>query len=303
MDFRELVYITVVADCKSVTAAAKKMYISQPSLSQIISKVENDLGIKLFDRTAYPITLTYAGEKYVDTARKILMMKDNLRRELTDIGNGVRGKITVGIPVERAGYMLPETLKEFRQVYPGVEIRTQEAKASVLLESLQKGETNLVVIPKNEDGLGPELQEELIYREELLFVAGPGVVTPDMLTEDGAYIRMEKVTDLPFIILKKGHSIRRAVDRLFRACGATPNVIMETTSTINAVQLANSGCGVTIVPARAVEIFGGREKFNCYRLGEGYAWDVNVIYLKESYLDGAERYFIEVMKKLFSHRQ
>lgn len=95
------------------------MYISQPSLSQIISKVENDLGIKLFDRTAYPITLTYAGEKYVDTARKILMMKDNLRRELTDIGNGVRGKITVGIPVERAGYMLPETLKEFRRVYPG----------------------------------------------------------------------------------------------------------------------------------------------------------------------------------------
>ena len=303
MDFRELVYITVVADCKSVTAAAKKMYISQPSLSQIISKVENDLGIKLFDRTAYPITLTYAGEKYVDTARKILMMKDNLRRELTDIGNGVRGKITVGIPVERAGYMLPETLKEFRQVYPGVEIRTQEAKASVLLESLQKGETNLVVIPKNEEGLGPELQEELIYREELLFVAGPGVVTPDMLTEDGAYIRMEKVTDLPFIILKKGHAIRRAVDRLFRNCGATPNIIMETTSNINAVQLANSGYGATIVPERAVEIFGGREKFSCYPLGEAYAWDVNVIYLKESYLDGAERYFIEVMQKLFSHRQ
>ena len=303
MDFRELVYITVVADCKSVTAAAKKMYISQPSLSQIISKVENDLGIKLFDRTAYPITLTYAGEKYVDTARKILMMKDNLRRELTDIGNGVRGKITVGIPVERAGYMLPETLKEFRRVYPGVEIRTQEAKASVLLESLQKGETNLVVIPKNEDGLGPELQEELIYREELLFVAGPGVVTPDMLTEDGAYIRVEKVTDLPFIILKKGHAIRRAVDRLFRNCGATPNIIMETTSNINAVQLANSGYGATIVPERAVEIFGGRAKFNCYPLGEGYAWHVNVIYLKESYLDGAERYFIEVMKKLFSHRQ
>ena len=52
-----------------------------------------------------------------------------------------------------------------------------------------------------------------------------------------------------------------------------------------------------------MEIFGGREKFNCYPLGEGYAWDVNVIYLKESYLDGAERYFIEVMKKLFAQRR
>ena len=56
MDFRELTYVTMVAECKSVTAAAKKLYISQPSLSQILSKVEQDVGVKLFDRNASPIT-------------------------------------------------------------------------------------------------------------------------------------------------------------------------------------------------------------------------------------------------------
>ena len=85
-------------------------------------------------------------------------------------------------------------------------------------------------------------------------IQGSTDITPDMLTEDGKYIRMERVTDLPFIILKKGHAIRRAVDRLFRDCGATPNVIMETTSNINAVQLANSGYGATIVPERAISL-------------------------------------------------
>ena len=304
MDFRELVYITVVADCKSVTAAAKKLYISQPSLSQIISKVENDLGVKLFDRAAYPITLTYAGEKYVETARRILMMKDNLRRELTDIGSGVRGKITVGIPVERAGYMLPATLKEFRQVYPGVEVRTQEAKAVTLLESLKKGETNLVILPKSEEGLDPDMEEELIYREELLFVAGPDVVTPQMcVVGDPGAVDVDQVARLPIIVLKKGHAIRKAVDHLFKERGITPDVVMETTSCINAVQLADSGYGVTIVPERAVKIFGGRRAFNCYRLGgTSYAWDVNGIYLRDSYLDGAQRYLIEVMKKIFSKR-
>ena len=81
MDFREMLYITAVADCRSVTAAAKRLYISQPSLSYIISKVEQDVGVKLFDRRTYPLTLTYAGEKYVDTARKILLLNDNLRKD------------------------------------------------------------------------------------------------------------------------------------------------------------------------------------------------------------------------------
>ena len=299
MDFRELVYITIVADCKSVTAAAKKLYISQPSLSQIIQRVENELGVKLFDRAAYPITLTYAGEKYVETARKILMMNDNMRRELTDIGNGVRGKISLGIPVERAGYMLPPVLQEFKRVYPGVEVRTQEAKAAVLLESLKKGETNFIVLPKDRQELDSDLEAELIYKEELLFVAGPGVIGPEQLTGEGA-VDLAKVSSLPIIVLNKGHAIRRAVDSLMKAAHVSPNIIMETSSVINAVQLARAGCGVTIVPERGVKVFGGRDAFNCYPLaGEPYTWDVNVIYLKEAYLDGAERYLIEVMKKIF----
>ena len=70
MDFREMLYITTVADCRSITAAARKLYISQPSLSHIVSKVEQDVGVKLFDRGTSPLTITYAGEKYVETARQ-----------------------------------------------------------------------------------------------------------------------------------------------------------------------------------------------------------------------------------------
>lgn len=306
MDFRELVYITAVADCKSVTAAAKKLYISQPSLSQIISKVENDLGVKLFDRTIYPIALTYAGETYVETARKILLLKDNLRRRLTDIGEGKRGRITLGIPLERAGYMLPAALKEFKKVYPGVEICPVEANSSILMEGLKKGDTNFVILPKESADMvsdsKSELEMELIYKEELLLVAGEGVLGPEHM-EQGCndVVNFKALEYVPFILLKKGHAIRLEAERLFRENHINPCVVMETSSTMNALQLADSGLGAAIVPERAVAILGGRDKIHCYSLGNQVStWDVNVIYLKDAYLDGAERYFIEVMKKIFS---
>ncbi len=306
MDFRELVYITTVADCKSVTEAAKKLYISQPSLSQVIAKVENELGIKLFDRTIYPIALTYAGETYVDTARKILLLNDNLRRQLTDIGEGKKGRITLGIPVERAGYMLPAALKEFKKLYPGVEVRTIEANSSVLLAGLKKGDTNFIILPKESadtySDSKAELEMEVIYREKLILVAGEGVLREDHMAKlKKNTVDFSTLGDVPFILLKKGHAIRREAERIFRKNQINPDIVIETSSNINAVQLADSGLGAAIVPERAVAILKDRENIHCYSLGnQTNAWDVNAIYLKDAYLDGAERYFIEVMKKTFS---
>lgn len=147
MDFREMVYITAVADCRSVTGAARRLYISQPSLSHIISKIEQDAGVKLFDRSQSPITLTYAGELYVETARKILMMSENLRKELVDVGLGEKGRICFGMPVERAGYMLPAVVRDFRNQYPGIDMQIMEANADELIKALMRDEIHFLIAP------------------------------------------------------------------------------------------------------------------------------------------------------------
>ena len=140
MDFREMLYITTVADCRSITAAARKLYISQPSLSHIVSKVEQDVGGKLFDRGTSPITITYAGEKYVETARKILLMSDNLRKELIDAGLGEKGRIVFGMPTERAGYMLPAVIQDlpFIMLKKGQAIRKKQTWCCASKESSQR---------------------------------------------------------------------------------------------------------------------------------------------------------------------
>ncbi|MCI9163625.1 MAG: LysR family transcriptional regulator [Lachnospiraceae bacterium] len=301
MDFRELTYVTMVAECKSVTAAAKKLYISQPSLSQILSKVEQDVGVKLFDRNASPITLTYAGEKYVETARRILSLNKNLRRELMDICQGARGKIRLGIPTERAGYMLPAVLKHFREQYPLVEVVIFEAHTDELIELMEKEKLDLFISPRRAEDLPAGMKAELIYQERLFLLAAPGAIAGEHCkNRKERTVDLAKLKDMPVILLKKGHEIRKRADAILKKHKIVPARVMEISSCISAVQLADGGLGYTFVPQRAVDVLGGEERFCCYHFSDKEeSWGVHVVCREDAYLDRPERYLIDLMKETF----
>ena len=322
MDFRELTYITAVADEHSVTEAAKRLYISQPSLSYIISKAEQELGVKLFDRKTNPLTLTYAGEIYVERAREILRIRDNMRRELTDIGHGQKGRINIGIPNERAGYMLARAMPLFRKEYPNIEIRLQESRSAEIIRNLMIDKIGFCVLPGDKSDLPPGLVVEKIYRESLYIVAGDGVVTEDMLDKEESeeeirpatamsaagipmpVVQLEKLKSKPFIIVKEGTFIRNRMDQIFREAGFFPKDVMEVANCISAVQLAKAGLGYTITPERAIIALGGYDQFNCLLYGDHQdSWDVSAVYRKEVYLGKAERALIDTMKKVFGGQQ
>lgn len=322
MDFRELTYITAVAEEHSVTEAAKRLYISQPSLSYIISKVEQDLGVKLFDRKTNPLTLTYAGEIYVDRAREILRIRDNMRRELTDIGHGQKGRINLGIPNERAGYMLARVMPLYREKYPNIEIRLEESRSAEIIRNLMTDKIGFCILPGDKNDLPPGLSVEKIYRENLYIVAGDGVVpeecfdmemTPEgtkpLLSMSAAGIPMRRVQlaklkNKPFIVVKEGTFIRRRMNEIFREAGYFPKEIMEVANCISAVQLAKAGLGYTITPERAIIALGGYDKFNCFLYGDRQdSWDVSAVYRTDVYLDQAERALIETMKQVFGEAQ
>ncbi len=313
MDFREMLYITTVADCRSITAAARKLYISQPSLSHIVSKVEQDVGVKLFDRGTSPLTITYAGEKYVETARKILLMSDNLRKELIDAGLGEKGRINFGMPTERAGYMLPAVIPEFKKQYPGIELQVMEAKSDELLKAILRDDISFYVIPRSQGELPVGLKAESIYREQLLLVAEESMLTEDMFLDESSVLNMtegkrknrcvnlSKMANLPFVMLKKGHAIRKKTDLVLRQYGIDPKIMIELSSCISAVQLAAAGLGVAIVPQRAIDALGGMERFNCYDFSvTPEFWSVNAVYKEDMYLGRAERFLIDLMKQKFN---
>ena len=135
MNIKHAQYMLTVMQEGSITAAAKKLYISQPSLSQMIKLVETNLGTAIFNRSTDPITLTYAGQKYIEAAKQILTINNNLQKEIDEINHEDHGTIRLGIPVQRAMQVLPYVLPRFMKQYPYVDIDLQE-HGSAITESM-----------------------------------------------------------------------------------------------------------------------------------------------------------------------
>ena len=98
VDFRELLYVLTIEEEKSFSNAAKKLFMAQPSLSQYIKRLEGSLGFLLFKRSHTPLTLTDEGKQYVDYAKRILILKEEMQRVLEEVANAERGSISLGIP-------------------------------------------------------------------------------------------------------------------------------------------------------------------------------------------------------------
>lgn len=301
MDFRQLNYVCTVAEYQSFTKAAKALYISQPSLSHFILKVEEDLGVKLFDRTTSPLTLTYAGEQYLEIARQILQLGDKMNKEFRDISKNLKGRLRLGFPSERAAYMLPEILPTYKKKYPGIEIQVYTSNSQGLIEALIKGRIDFMITPNAIRD--PNLESMTLYHEALVLVAAPGVITAENLYPSKPdCVDVSTLGDRAFILLEKGHTIRDAVDDLFQFNKIHPKIFMETSSNITAYRLASSGLGIAIVPKMTVEIVKGTNQAEHFSVNSvPVNWDVRAIYRKDTYIGIAEKAFLDISKAVFSN--
>jgi DNA-binding transcriptional LysR family regulator len=158
-----------------------------------------------------------------------------------------------------------------------------EAKSDELLQAILRDDISFYVIPRSQGELPVGLKAESIYREQLLLVAEGSMLTEDMFLDESSVLNMtegkrknwcvnlSKMANLPFIMLKKGHAIRKKTDLVLRQYGIDPKIMIELSSCISAVQLAAAGLGVAIVPQRAIDALGGMERFNCYDFYNGYS--------------------------------
>lgn len=302
MDFREFQYVVTIADCHSITEAAKQLYISQPSLSYALSKIEKEAGMKLFDRSKQPLVLTEAGEYYVKQARQFLRAKNNFQSQLADLKNSSSGSVDLGIPAERSGYMLPPVIKDFRAKYPTSVFHIREAGTTELFSLLRNNKVSFLVVPFNREDLPAHMVAEYIYPESMILVAAPDAFPPDFfLDPEKRLVDLAKVaTHFPFIGIKKHHSIHGKVDRLFQKANVTPTLFLEEESSMSAGLLAAGGLGFTIVPGRVKAVLGPEADACCYQCTpQPVHWEVNAIYKEDTYLNRAERYLIQLLKEHF----
>lgn len=298
MDFKPFQYVLKVAATGSITRAADELYMTQPALSHYISRLEKEEGFRIFDRSTTPLTLTYAGEKYVETIRRILELNDALSAELSDIRKYRSGRLTVGIPPLRGAVLLPRVIPEFLRIYPGIEIRTLEKSASDLKSDLLKGSADFIILPHTSEEDGFRSVE--IYEEELFAVTSKDYLSSGCYTvnDRGARILdLDRVADKPFILLKNGHSNRTMMNVMFELHGITPKIFMEISNTNTAYGLAAAGLGIAVVPTYVVDSIRTPNPVDLYKLSEnGLKWTVSALFHPDGSIGYLARQFVMIAK-------
>lgn len=250
MNIKHAQYMLTVLQEGSITAAAKKLYISQPSLSQMIKLVETNLGTPIFNRSTDPITLTYAGQKYIEAAKQILTINNNLLKEIDEINHEDHGTIKLGIPVQRAMQVLPYILPKFKEKYPFVDVEVYEHGSATTESLVLEGGVDLACLttyPKHE-----ELEYILVENEELVLLTSRNTNIARRIPS-GMPIDITEAKDETFVNIKTGHSVRTTQDRLFVQKDIQPKVLLETMSIEVGKRTAVSCDAVMICPSNYID--------------------------------------------------
>lgn len=252
MEMHQLRYVVAVARTGNFSRAAEQCHVSQPSLSQQIQKLEDELGERLFHRLGRQVKLTPHGEAFVPRAQRILEEVEAAKREVADAQHVLRGTLALGVLPTIAPYLLPRVLPRFHTQHPGVDIVVQEDTTAQLLKLALAGDLDLALasLPLADGRF--EVQE--LFGEELLVALPP--------RHPLAARRVVRVRDLErerFIVMKEGHCLGDQVLNFCDRRELRPNVTFRSAQLETIQALVCAGVGVSLIPAMAVGGEGRRQ--------------------------------------------
>ena len=299
MTDRQLHYLVALADEKNMTATAQRLFISQPSLSYLLAHVEKELGTAIFNRETNPISLTYAGEKYIAAARKILDIQRGMINEVEDIKKGNRGSLRIGCGTQVSAFLLPKILPCFIREHPNVDLKLVEEGHALLCEKLTSGELDIIIA--NRPVQGAQTDCILLSEEELVLMA-PISFQSEYYEEAGKafpVIEAKGLEGIPFVLPKKSSNIRIMIDQLFSGLKITPNVIFETANINTCVSMVESEIGFTIYPHSSIT--AGNLTVKQYSFQGEHRRNLSAYFRKNSYKSQFMSDFIQTCSDLFEY--
>ncbi|WP_459819551.1 hydrogen peroxide-inducible genes activator [Galenea microaerophila] len=251
MTLNELKYIVALAEQKNFRKAAEKCFVSQPTLSVAIKKLEDELEIPLFERKKSEVIITPVGEQIVQIAISILKQTEEIKKIAQDEQQGIHTELKVGIIYTIAPYLLPKLIPAFQAIAPSTHLIIEENYTHVLAERLQTGAIDLAILslPFGDPGI----EVEPIYKEP--FIA---VVPKQHPFSEKSLTTLEDLKKETFLILGEGHCFR---DQLIEAY---PDLLhknyhsdrlqrmLESSSLETIRYMVASGIGMTIMPCTAI---------------------------------------------------
>ncbi|WP_168119102.1 LysR family transcriptional regulator [Paenibacillus sp. HB172176] len=291
MELRQLHYVNQIAQEKNFSRAADKLHIAQPSLSQQLSKLEQELGLLLFRRTTNSVELTQAGQVFVEKAQAILDAVEQLRQEMDDMAQMRKGRLVVGTLPITGSHVLPLVLPAFGSAFPQIEVVLVEETTSKLEQLTASGGTDLSLLslPLIDNTLAWEP-----YLEEEICLAVP---RRHRLAELGEPVDIAQLKDEAFIVLKRGQGFRQIAMELCQKAGFTPTVVFESSNIETVQSLVAGGMGIAFVPQMLTRPPGTDFAPSYLQLKQHPFRTLVIASRKGRYLSKAARAFIDTLKQ------
>jgi len=246
MNLRSLQYFVKLADLRHFSKAAEACFVSQPTLSTQVKKLEDELGVQLVERSPRKIMLTPVGEEIAERARLILSDVDQIRAVARRAGDPADGNLRLGLFPTLAPYVLPHVVPTIRKRYPNLRLQLAEEKTEDILKMLQQGELDaaLLALPVNDEGMDVE-----ILFEEPFVLALPGGHPLGKKSR----ITLKDLNGSELLLLDEGHCLRDHALEVCALAGAHERVDFHATSMETLRQMVAADVGITLMPILSVK--------------------------------------------------
>ncbi|MCD8123510.1 MAG: LysR family transcriptional regulator [Lachnospiraceae bacterium] len=298
-------YVYAVYQERSFSRAAQKLYISQPWLSSVVKKVEQEVKAPLFDRSTNPISLTEAGRYYMEQAEKVTAIEEDMRRYFAELHEKEGKELHIGSSMFFCTYVLPRLMDEFRALYPDITLTFSEGSTKSMVDKMLHGKVDFLL--EAERIQDPQI-ESMAWASEEIVLAVPARFTINRELAEYCYsfddllkrgepgrkkptVPLQRFQNEPFLMLKQGNDIYERSAALCRKAGFEPRITMYLTQMMTAYYLTCEGTGVSFLRSTIPEYVTPTDSVVFYQLDDSLA-------IREIYLSYPRRKADAVQRKL-----
>lgn len=301
--FQGMEYMYAVYEEKSFSKAAKRLFISQPSLSITVKRIEEKIGYPVFDRSSKPLKLTEFGKEYIRAVEKIRSLEDQFADYINDVDNLKTGHLVLGGSNLYSSWVLPSLMGDFSRKFPQIRLELKEETTAELTALLGSGKIDLML---DNCTLDEQVFERCLYEEEHLLLAVPesfsvnGDLEKYRLT--AAQVRERKFLEpdvepvsltyfegLPFIMMKSENDTGQRAALMLKESGITPQVAFELDQQMTSFNVTCSGMGVSFISDTLIRRIPFEGNVAYYRLPGEHGVRKSYFYWKRG------RYFTRAM--------
>lgn len=291
LGLQPLIYFKCVATYENMSRAAEVLHITQPALSKSVAQLEASLGVQLFDRQGRSIKLNRYGVFFLERAERILSEYERAKEDLAHLIAPGYGEVSVGFMHTLGMQIIPALMTDVRSIYPEMKFQLTQSNSSVLLTKLENRELDLCLISSLD--YGDNVRWEKLWSEKLYLI----VPTNHPLATKQCVKLVDFVRE-PFISIKKGNSLRRSVDALYKQAGYVLRPAFEGEEVHTLAGLVESGLGVSLIPQiKGLEQYALKvipvDEPNCHR-------EIGLVYIEHHQQSAVVQQFIDYVRTYFA---